>query len=834
MSGDLTDEQRLRIQMNRQRALAKQRSQQQSAGTNSAAIQHPRAVPPDNQTVRGNHNTEFDRCQSKPSRESFGDSKIDWNAVINDMDKILAPSQSNSNIQRSNIPVSGDFTISYDKDETRKRKLSDVKTSMTKQSAADQKARIEGTRLKAIERKLQGDTTQSKTPLLHSSSSKVNPQTNEQNFPLTDEQRARIEFNRLKALEKKNLENCTTQQLLSNLRDNTPLTTAEHTKKVTSLTEEQRSRIEANRRQALQKKHCKQSQSIDIPTNRRTTNNAFVSETLQTSAEEEQQEFNLTQQENSTHPKSKQKLHNNASKAIKLADELQYEESRCMPINDGHLEVLIENAELDKPLKNGWKLFDHQKEGVLRALKMRRLILAFDMGLGKTIIGCVWAKAFKKSFHHVTIFVVAPISLHQEWQKTADEATGLNVHMATKAKKKKRKKGGNDEADNDSSSSASEMYILSWSNVSAYKKITAEVSNYVVICDEAHNMQSMNAERTKEILHLVFPKRCLGVLLLTGTPMKNGRPSNLFPLLKAVKHPLADNQRRYEFYFCNGQQKNFAYGTVWDATGSTNLEMLHAHTGSHIFRKTKEECMKEELPPKKREPHRIAVSSRFELRYLHALKDLAKAYELSKSTGREGNGDDILAPFNALRLINSHAKVDGVVALANQIVSEESSLVIFTAFVEVAKLVYQKLYDMGWNGEVLTGETAAHKRQAMVENFQEGISPVFVCTFGAGGVGLTLTAACTVILVDRPWTPGEVVQAEDRVRRIGQKRPVRSIWIKAFPIDDQIDELLYHKEMKSNVAVDGRENVRNHGCSAPKISISQLVKSVLANSGDHP
>lgn len=44
---------------------------------------------------------------------------------------------------------------------------------------------------------------------------------------------------------------------------------------------------------------------------------------------------------------------------------------------------------------------------------------------------------------------------------------------------------------------------------------------------------------------------------------------------------------------------------------------------------------------------------------------------------------------------------------------------------------------------------------------------------GAGGVGLTLTAACTVILVDRPWTPGDVNQAEDRVRRIGQKRPVR-------------------------------------------------------------
>lgn len=79
----------------------------------------------------------------------------------------------------------------------------------------------------------------------------------------------------------------------------------------------------------------------------------------------------------------------------------------------------------------------------------------------------------------------APISLHQEWQKTAEEATGMNVHMVTKAKKERKRKKkildgddeGDDEADNDSLSSASEMYILSWSNVSAYKKIIAEKSN---------------------------------------------------------------------------------------------------------------------------------------------------------------------------------------------------------------------------------------------------------------------------------------------------------------------------------------------------------------------
>ena len=66
------------------------------------------------------------------------------------------------------------------------------------------------------------------------------------------------------------------------------------------------------------------------------------------------------------------------------------------------------------------------------------------------------------------------------------------------------------------------------------------------------------------------------------------------------------------------------------------------------------------------------------------------------------------------------------------------------------------------------------------------------------------------------------------MRRIGQKRPVRSIWLRAFPIDKQIDDLLDHKDMNSSTAVDGKDH-GGHNKSAPKVSIAQLVKSVLSN-----
>jgi SNF2 family DNA or RNA helicase len=112
---------------------------------------------------------------------------------------------------------------------------------------------------------------------------------------------------------------------------------------------------------------------------------------------------------------------------------------------------------------------------------------------------------------------------------------------------------------------------------------------------------------------------------------------------------------------------------------------------------------------------------------------------------------------------------------------------------------------------------------------QAGLSPVFVCTFGAGGVGLTLTAAATVILLDRPWTPGETLQAEDRVRRIGQSKEVKSLWMSAFEMDKQIDYMLESKKQTSS-AVLAQGHATSAGGMSAKISIPQLLASLLSKS----
>ena len=165
----------------------------------------------------------------------------------------------------------------------------------------------------------------------------------------------------------------------------------------------------------------------------------------------------------------------------------------------------------------------------------------FPRGLGKTAIGCVWAKAFLNTYEGMKIFIIAPVTLHDDWKRTLTEAVGLRLDTGDKKKKakkkgkatKKKKKKNDTERtvtgkrrkkplkrDSDSEDEESEpeeppsndadevdVHILSWQSVSTYKNVINDISDYVVIADEAHHMQNMTSKRTEDSLKLMFPKK---------------------------------------------------------------------------------------------------------------------------------------------------------------------------------------------------------------------------------------------------------------------------------------------------------------------------------------
>lgn len=198
-----------------------------------------------------------------------------------------------------------------------------------------------------------------------------------------------------------------------------------------------------------------------------------------------------------------------------------------------------------------------------------------------------------------------------------------------------------------------------------------------------------------------------------------------------------------------------------------------------------------------------------------------------QANAKDLNDEAILGTVQRLRVICAFAKVEATVELARRILNDEPAVVIFSSFAQVAKDVHAKLSESGWPCALLTGETPQKKRQLLVDNFQNGLSSVFVCTFGAGGVGLTLTAAATIILLDRPWTPGETRQAEDRIRRIGQEKDCKSYGMRSFDLDKQIDDMLESKKQTTNAVLNRNEVTAALAAPAAKISINKLVRSFL-------
>lgn len=430
-------------------------------------------------------------------------------------------------------------------------------------------------------------------------------------------------------------------------------------------------------------------------------------------------------------------------------------------------------GDLSKPLPDGRVLYEHQRVAVERMVRAHRLILADDMGLGKSLEALVTALAYQRVLS-CRVLVIAPVSLHENWER---EARGVGVSIET----------------------------ISWAKVPE-----PDGTDYVLIADEAHLAQNLQSIRTQGVLALAKPARA--VFLLSGTPIKNGRPSNLFPLLVATQHTLAKNRREFELRYCQAKASRWS---KWDTSGAAHLDELHAKTRDIILRRLKSQCL--DLPEKTRVVRHAELSDAAQTEYNRVFATLRRSYHERIRAGVIHSGAEAMVELSQLRHAGSMGKVETALELAEEVIEEGSQVVLFTAFRDSAKSLAVSL-----NAETLSGDTPIPERQLMVDRFQKGEHKSIVCTFGAGGLGITLTAANTVILVDRPWTPSEAEQSEARLHRIGQHDNVTAIWLQADATDVAIDALLQKKEERIELVLEGkRKSLRGVG------SPGDIAKEVL-------
>jgi SNF2 family DNA or RNA helicase len=129
--------------------------------------------------------------------------------------------------------------------------------------------------------------------------------------------------------------------------------------------------------------------------------------------------------------------------------------------------------------------------------------------------------------------------------------------------------------------------------------------------------------------------------------------------------------------------------------------------------------------------------------------------------------------FEALQLIDPSSKLDATVEIIED--NENEQIVVFAQSKQVINMLCARLEKKKISVAKLTGDTKQQDRDGLIDGFQAGKYRVFAATIRAGGEGITLTAARTVIFVDRDWSPSKNKQTEDRLHRIGQKNAVQVI-----------------------------------------------------------
>jgi len=138
--------------------------------------------------------------------------------------------------------------------------------------------------------------------------------------------------------------------------------------------------------------------------------------------------------------------------------------------------------------------------------------------------------------------------------------------------------------------------------------------------------------------------------------------------------------------------------------------------------------------------------------------------------------------------------------LVRTLLDAGEAVVLFSGFVEPLQLLQQRL-----GGALLTGRQRSSERQQAVDRFQKGDVDLLLATFGTGALGFTLHRARHVVLLERPWTPGDVAQAEDRCHRLGMADEVLTChWLQLGPADQLVDGLVASKAERIEILLGPR------------------------------
>ncbi|XP_017977624.1 PREDICTED: SWI/SNF-related matrix-associated actin-dependent regulator of chromatin subfamily A-like protein 1 isoform X1 [Theobroma cacao] len=465
------------------------------------------------------------------------------------------------------------------------------------------------------------------------------------------------------------------------------------------------------------------------------------------------------------------------------------------------------------------KLLPFQRDGVRFVLQHGgRALLADEMGLGKTLQAIAVAACIRDSW---PVLVLAPSSLRLHWASMIQQ--WLNIPPSDIVVIFSQVGGSNKGGFTILSSKCKDgihldglFNIISYDLVPKLENVLMASEFKVVIADESHFLKNAQAKRTTTSLPII--KKAQYAMLLTGTPALS-RPIELFKQLEALYPDVYRKIYEYGDRYCKGG----IFGTY---QGASNHEELHnLMKATVMIRRLKKDVLCQ-LPMKRRQQVFLELTEK-DMKKISSLfqeLNLVKGKIKARRSEEEVHSLKLIEKnlINKIYTDSAEAKIPAVLDYLETVIEAGCKFLIFAHHQPMIEAIHQFLLKKKVGCIRIDGATPASSRQALVNDFQEKDAiRAAVLSIKAGGVGLTLTAASTVIFAELSWTPGDLIQAEDRAHRIGQASSVNIYYLLANDtVDDIIWDVVQNKLETLGQMLDGHENTL-------EVSTSQQQRSPL-------
>ena len=459
--------------------------------------------------------------------------------------------------------------------------------------------------------------------------------------------------------------------------------------------------------------------------------------------------------------------------------------------NDEILDYTVDTKERnpnDLPEKIRKSLYNFQMEGIKFGINHHcRFLLADEMGVGKTLQAISLAYIYRESW---PVLVVCPGSMKYNWKGEIQTWLGLKDYRINIINSSRQKL-----------SQEAYFYIISYDLMRNVIKKMRQMTFDFVILDEAHSIKNKDSLRAKNILPIAV--RAKRLIIMTGTPLL-AKPYEGYPLLYALRPDIFCYFKKFAYRYCDPQPTPM--GINW--SGTSNTKELHWILSCLMVRRLKSDVLNQ-LPPKRRQKIEIATNEKV----IHELKRTRKNVK-----GRKGTLE--------CYTLTSKAKIEGVLAYISDIIDAKEKFIVFAYHHEMLDALEKLCKEKRIDYMRIDGTTKQETRYQYVNYFQLNKScQVAILSIIAASTGITLTAAHMVIFAELTWTPSIMIQAEDRVHRIGQKSEfvdIKYLYGKET-LDDFILDKLQKKltivsttldDKQANFGVKAEQNLINFGSKA--------------------